>query len=382
MVRCDVLIVGGGPAGSSCAWALKDSGLDVAILEKRRFPRDKVCGGWITPAVIEELRIDPAEYARGRVFQTITGFRTSYMGGPEIESDYHLPVSYGIRRCEFDEFLLRRCGARLFEGEPLASLERTDDLWIVNGCIGARLVIGAGGHFCPVARFAGAHARAETAVAAQELEFEMTPSQAQACSIQGEIPELFFCNDMKGYGWCFRKGNFLNIGLGRLDSHALPKHVSHFVRFLRTKGKIAFDIPASMLGHGYLLYQETNRKMVDDGLLLIGDAAGLAYSQSGEGIRPAIESGLLAAETVVAARGVYSREKLESYRTRLTTRFGDSKGDWSTAIGRNLPPRFMHSLARVLLAGRWFPRRVVLDQWFLHRHESALQVPSYSPLHS
>jgi len=382
MVRCDVLIVGGGPAGSSCAWALRDSGLDVAILDKRRFPRDKVCGGWITPAVLDELQIDPAEYAQRRVIQSITGFRTSYMRGPEIESDYSQPVSYGIRRCEFDEFLLRRSGAHVFEGEPLASVERAGDSWLVNGRIHAGLLIGAGGHFCPVARFAGANARTETAVAAQEIEFEMNPSQVADCSIQGEIPELFFCADMKGYGWCFRKGNFLNIGLGRLDPRALPKHVADFLRFLKMRGKIVFDISASMLGHGYLLYQETRRKMFDDGLLLIGDAAGLAYSQSGEGIRPAIESGLLAAETVIVAKGVYTKEKLAGYGARIKARFGDSKGDWSTAIGRQLPPRCMHSIARVLLSSRWFPRRVVLDQWFLHRNEPALRVPSYSPLHS
>ena len=73
MDQCDVLIVGGGPAGSSCAWRLRNSGLKVAILDRQRFPRDKVCGGWITPAVFDELAIDPAQYARGRVLQPITG---------------------------------------------------------------------------------------------------------------------------------------------------------------------------------------------------------------------------------------------------------------------------------------------------------------------
>jgi flavin-dependent dehydrogenase len=61
MDTCDVLIVGGGPAGSSCAWKLRDSGLDVLIMDRQRFPRDKVCGGWITPQVLEELAIDAAE---------------------------------------------------------------------------------------------------------------------------------------------------------------------------------------------------------------------------------------------------------------------------------------------------------------------------------
>jgi geranylgeranyl reductase family protein len=372
MDACDVLIVGAGPAGSSCAWGLQRAGLDIAILDKRTFPRDKVCGGWITPAVLEELRIDPAEYGAGRVLQPLTGFRTSRMGGREVYTNYGRPVSFGIRRCEFDEFLLKRSGARVIQGTPLETLVRTGEHWVVNDQIKARVLVGAGGHFCPVARYLGADARKELAVAAQEIEFEMTPAQRDACSIQGEVPELFFCPDMKGYGWCFRKGNFLNVGLGRLDPRALPNHVSNFLRFLRTAGKLAFDLPSSMLGHAYLLYQGAKRKVVDDGILLIGDAAGVAYSQSGEGIRPAIESGLLAAQAIIAAKGKYSRERLEEYRILLASRFGKSGEDWSTAIGRRLPTQWVGSAAQLLLATGWFSRRVVLDRWFLHRHQPAL----------
>jgi flavin-dependent dehydrogenase len=161
MDACDVVIVGAGPAGSSCAWGLQRAGIDTLILDKRTFPRDKVCGGWITPAVLEELQIDPADYGASRVFQPLTGFRTSCMGGREVYTGYGRPVSYGIRRCEFDEFLLKRSGARILEGTPLESLERSGEDWIVNGAIKARLVVGAGGHFCPVARFLGADARKE-----------------------------------------------------------------------------------------------------------------------------------------------------------------------------------------------------------------------------
>ncbi|MGD8673637.1 MAG: FAD-dependent oxidoreductase, partial [Thiogranum sp.] len=71
MDRCDVLIVGGGPAGSSCAWALREAGLDVVVMDKAQFPRDKVCAGWITPAVIEELELDIEDYRQQHVFQTI-----------------------------------------------------------------------------------------------------------------------------------------------------------------------------------------------------------------------------------------------------------------------------------------------------------------------
>lgn len=376
MDACDALIVGAGPAGSACAWALRQAGIDALIIDKRSFPRDKICGGWITPAVLEELRIDAAEYGKGRVLQPLTGFRTSRIGGREVQTDYGEPVSYGIRRCEFDAFLLARSGARVLQNTPLKGLERDGDRWIVNGTISARILIGAGGHFCPVARYLGADARKEMAVAAQEIEFEMTPEQRANCAIRGDVPELFFCADMKGYGWCFRKQNFLNIGLGRLDPHGLPAHVANFLTYLRKAGKVTFDLPASMLGHAYLLYSKTNRKLMDDGVLLIGDAAGLAYSQSGEGIRPAIESGLLAAKVVTAAEGNYTRQRLQWYRAALSARFGGSGRDFSTSVGSRLPEGWIDSLGRVLLTNGWFSRHVVLDRWFLHRNQPALRSSS------
>ncbi len=131
---------------------------------------------------------------------------------------------------------------------------------------------------------------------------------AQDAAFAQMIPELYFCDDIKGYGWCFRKENFLNIGLGRMDPHRLSEHVTAFVRFLQAAGRITFDVPSAMLGHAYLLYGVSERKPVDDGMLLIGDSVGLAYKQSGEGIRTAIESGLLAARAIVAdARKLLAR---------------------------------------------------------------------------
>ncbi len=372
MDSCDVLIVGGGPAGSSCAWGLHNAGLDVAILDKSTFPRDKVCGGWITPEVLLELELDSAQYRRGHVLQPIAGFRTSSIGGPEVETDYGRPISYGIRRCEFDAFLLARSGARILPAAPLKTIARAGDSWIVNAQVKARLLIGAAGHFCPVARYLGAGARSEVAVAAQEIEFEMDAQQRANCTIRAEVPELFFCQDMRGYGWCFRKGEYLNIGLGRLDQEKLPLQVQNFLTFLRDRKKIDFDFPANLRGHAYLIYREAHRRILDDGVLLIGDAAGLAYSQSGEGIRPAIESGLLAAKTIKAANGNYSDSHLSGYRDLLSARFGDPKEDWPTKIGRKLPNRVMSKFAQLLLTNRWFSRHIVLNRWFLHSQLPAL----------
>jgi menaquinone-9 beta-reductase len=368
----DVLIVGAGPAGSACAWKLRDSGLTTVIIDKQTFPRNKVCGGWITPSVLDELEIHPTDYSQNRVLQAIHGFRTSCMGGREVETDYGKPISYGIRRCEFDDFLLRRCGAHIYQGVPLSNLERSGDHWIANGRIRARTVVGAGGHTCPVARYQGALPRREVCVLAQETEFEMTRSQQEQCSINPEIPELYFCRDMKGYGWCVRKKNFLNIGLGRLDPHTLPRHVAEFLSFLRSTGKVTFDLPSPPIGHSYLLYGHSKRNIAEDGVLLVGDAAGLAYPQSGEGIRPAIESGLLAAKAILAARGSHGSELAETYCGLLAGRFGASQKEWFFNVGRHAPTWLVSSLARFLLSSSWFSRHIVLERWFLHLGEPAL----------
>ena len=71
-----------------------------------------MCAGWITPQVVAELELDTEDYRRGRTFQPITGFRTGVIAEPgAIETSYGRPVSFGIRRCEFDHYLLQRSGA-------------------------------------------------------------------------------------------------------------------------------------------------------------------------------------------------------------------------------------------------------------------------------
>lgn len=372
MRRVDVLIVGGGPAGSTLAWALRDSGLTVTILDKQTFPRDKVCAGWVTPAVMEELQINLEDYAQDRTLQPISGFRVSQLGKKEVATHYHdKPVSYGIRRCEFDDYLLQRSGAELVLGQAFKSMVKQDDYWLVNDEFQASLVIGAGGHFCPVARAVGAKlGRHEQVVAAQEIEFQMTAAQQQECQIDAEVPELFFTSDLTGYGWVFRKGNYLNIGLGREDNHKLSDHVQKFCQFLKQQGKIPADTPDKFHGHAYLLYPHAIREVIKDGVLLIGDAAGLAYPQSGEGIRPAVESALLAAQVIRACDGEYQQTRLHPYYEKLVERFGERQP--KTGLLERLPLGLKQALAGQLMQTHWFTRHVVMDRWFLHNQQAPL----------
>lgn len=369
--RCDALVVGGGPAGSSCARALRQAGLDVVVLDKSEFPRNKVCAGWITPPVMEALQIDTTDYARDHVLQPITGFSVARLGGRAHDTDYARVVSYGIRRCEFDHYLLQRSGARLRLGESLRHIERRDGQWRINDAVEAPLLIGAGGHFCPVARHLGADVgRGEVAVTAREFEFLMSSAQQDACPVLPEHPELRFCADLKGYGWIFRKGDYLNVGLGREDPEGLAAHSAAFLELLQSTGRVPADAPAAFKGHAYLLYAHHSRTVLGEGVLLAGDAAGLAYPQSGEGIRPAVESGLMAAATVIAAKGRYGPSQLEPYRARLKDRFGVAAPDAA------MPERVRSFVGKQMLASRWLSRHVLLDRWFLHHHQPALEIVS------
>ena len=220
-----------------------------------------MCAGWITPQVVEELDIDLADYRRERVLQPITGFISGLGERIARRCDYDRIVSYGIRRCEFDHYLLQRSGAHLRLGEPLQSMRRVGERWIANGEINAGLVVGAGGHFCPVARFLGAQlGKDERAICAQEIEFEMTAAEAADCSISPERPELYFCDDLKGYGWCFRKGDYLNVGLGREGNERLTTQVHAFGRWLVEQGRIPARITERFKGHAYLLYSHAARR--------------------------------------------------------------------------------------------------------------------------
>jgi flavin-dependent dehydrogenase len=104
--------------------------------------------------------------------------------------------------------------------------------------------------------------------------------------------------------------------------------------------------------------------------MLIGDAAGLAYPQSGEGIRPAIESGMMAAEAIVNARGTYSLDKLARYEQQLGKRFGASTRPRSSILPAAIPSALAVGLMRIPS----FVRHVVLDRWFLRAAEPALNL--------
>ena len=326
--------------------------------------------------VVESLELNLDEYQNENTLQPIKAFRTGLIGRKLVEVKYDQPVSYGILRREFDDYLLRRSGAD-FVQEAISQIERRGDVWHINEKYSAPLLIGAGGHFCPVAR----HARNAVSsnqskgvesivVCAQEAEFHVSIRTEDATHLDSEIPELYFCRDLQGYGWKFCKGEYINIGLGRIEKKDLSQHVRQFCETLGICDSSWMDSPPKYLGHAYRLYAEQQPFLFDDGLLLIGDAAGLAYPQSGEGIRPAIEFALIAADVIAAADGNYDSDLLSEYATRLVEHLGRVQ---SIRQHSWLPMSWLRTIAIPLFTSRTFSKKVIVENWFLNRHQPAFK---------
>ena len=300
----DVAIVGGGPAGSACAHALVAAGARVVVLDRARFPRVKLCAGWLSPAIWDALALSPAEYPRGLWEWNVC--HVHYQG-----ADHAIPgKGWFIRRFELDDFLLRRSGAELRLGVHVKQLARDvdDDGWSLGlpggETVRARYLVGAGGTHCPVARLL-APTRARRALGVQELELRADPAAIERTRMgrDGE-PELVLFDDVAGYGWNVPKSDWLNVGCGTLDATV----VHDAWRVTRDHLRAAHHVPTAAepeldhaKGHSYFLYDPGHlARAAGDDALLVGDALGLAHPITGEGILPAVVSGRCAAEAILA----------------------------------------------------------------------------------
>ena len=145
MRTCDVLIVGGGPAGSAAARELKQRGADVLVLDKETFPRLKLCAGWITPEVVRDLQLDVKTYPHR--FLTFERLHIHIKGlGFRVPS-----VQHSIRRFEFDSWLLERSGAPVAQ-HTVRNIRAEPDGYVVDDEFRCRYLIGAGGTRRPVYR--------------------------------------------------------------------------------------------------------------------------------------------------------------------------------------------------------------------------------------
>ncbi len=292
MIEADAIIVGGGPAGTSCARELTAAGWHTLILDKADFPRNKLCAGWITPRVFRLLGLPPEEYP-----YTLTHFKTLHFrlkGFPLA-----IPTrQYAIRRFEFDRWLLERSGAELYR-HRVKEIEHNADRFVIDDLYAAPVLVGAGGTQCPVARsfFVPSKDSPSRRIVTLEEEFPHD-IRDRNCYL------WFFEKGLPGYAWYFPKNDgYVAAGVGGLleglqqRGFTIRDHWNRLTEKLARKGLVtgrSFH-PA---GHSY--YLRGARKQLQRGrVYLTGDAAGLATRDLGEGIGPAIHSGMLAARSII-----------------------------------------------------------------------------------
>ena len=162
----------------------------------------------------------------------------------------------------------------------------------------------------------------------------------------------------------FNKGDVLNVGLGRLGGKGVRRHLESLLERLRAKGRLpegdAFSM-ARFTGHAYKLHRIGPRQRAHDGALLVGDSAGVAYNISGEGIRPAVLSGRLAAETLIEADGNFEKRVMERYERRMDVVLGEPLSGAKLELWSRIPS----GAGRGMLRSDHFVRKVVLDRMFL-----------------
>ncbi|MFB7595421.1 geranylgeranyl reductase family protein [Streptomyces sp. NPDC056160] len=358
----DVIVVGAGPAGSTTAYHLARAGLDVLLLEKTEFPREKVCGDGLTPRAVKQLvamGIDISEEAgwlRNKGLRIIGGGVRLQLDWPDLAS---FP-DYGLvrKRDDFDEQLARqaqKAGARLYErcnvSGPVVD-DRTGRITGVKAKLGeekrevtfhAPLVVAADGNSTRLSLAMGLHRREDRPMGVAVRTYFTSPrhdddyleSWLELWDRRGPQDRL-----LPGYGWVFGMGDGTsNVGLGVLNTSAAFKELDWREILKAWCASMPEDwgyTPENMTGpiRGAALPMAFNRQPhYTRGLLLVGDAGGLVNPFNGEGIAYAMESGALAADVIVQAHSRATPAQRELALQRYPRVLKDTYGGYYT-LGR------------------------------------------------
>lgn len=322
----DLIIVGSGPGGSTCARRAAQLGLDVLVLEKSHHPRRKACGGGVTVRVKNALDFDLSSVIEREQY----GLRLYSPSGLVTEHSRSKPLGCTVRREAFDNLLFtkaKEAGAAVIEGsrvvdiimESLSISAITED-----GIHTARLLVGADGVNSLVGRKTGLHPgwKDDEVGLCIEASVPMDPFDISRIVYDQSLIEVYFGPVLHGYAWAFAKKAEFSLGIGvrvsKMDNlkGAWRRFVKGFEERHSVKCSLADTTAARLPMTGKI--RNTCLKRV----MLVGDAAGFVAPVTGEGIYYAIESGRIAAEVAAVEFSKGVSTSCISYEQRCKSEFG------------------------------------------------------------
>ena len=330
----DVLVVGAGPGGATCARYLARAGFSVALIDRDEFPRDKPCGGGFSRSLISEF-----PYLKHRQEDFLEAVcRVGVLHSPNRRIAMSSKIDMAVTlRTKFDNVLFESAveeDATPITGRRVRQVSIDIDGVAVTLADGStlegRVIVGADGVGSIVARQAALHRKwPSTAITAcRVVEIPLFTDEIVRRYTE-DLEYHFYANlgGQPGYGWIFPKRTTVNVGLGVVGKHAagLPRRFRQFVRLLIHKGLLPPRPDISRARGALVPTGGTVSKTYADRVLLVGDSAGMVNPITGGGIHYAMLAARYAARVLGQAleQDDLSETSLAKYQHLWMTKFGN-----------------------------------------------------------
>ncbi|MEM2144171.1 MAG: NAD(P)/FAD-dependent oxidoreductase [Candidatus Jordarchaeaceae archaeon] len=317
----DVAVIGAGPSGAMSARLIAESGYKVVLIDKEEIPRYKPCGGAIELTLVPKYKIPSEVIERG--VETIALYHTS--------GKVYRRIGPGavVWRLKFDGYfqnLANTAGAKLMEEQTLKRVIKKNGyyrLGLKREEVEAKIIVAADGVNSSTLKSIGWSSFKPSEVYLT-IQKEILSSEEKIAEIIGEKTiNFYFGKDISkfGYGWAFPKKNVISLGWGcRLSEIANTRE--DFQRFLDYEPvKKVLSMGDTIRTAAHLVPLKSREVFHEKGVVAVGDAAGLVDPISGKGIPYALESGEMAAKTIIKVLDGENLEKLTDYDEALKRSF-------------------------------------------------------------